>query len=144
MTQLEKIKIRYEKAKNNYLAMHPTLTPVNTAKTYTCGICGKKEIFDIASHMDKHNQEIPEANNYFLSMPYERANRLIQNGIKFIKVLTYTEFAVQTEVTPYNALNFKDNQKLTDCNEVNIKWSAKSKQFKRYFFGIMILIILTF
>ena len=144
MTQLEKIKIRYDRAKSNYLAMHPTLTPVNIQKVYTCGICGKKEIYDITSHMDKHNQEVPEATNYFLSLPYERVNQLIQQGKRFIKVLTFTEFAVQTEVTPFNALNFKDNQKLIDCNDVKIKWSAKSKQFKKYFFGILVIIILTF
>lgn len=144
MTQLEKIKQRYDKAKSNYLAKNPVLTPINTNKLYACGLCGKTNLIDISAHMAIHNQEVPTANNYFLSLPFEKVNSLIRNGKEFIKVLTFGEFAVNTEVTQYNALNFKNGQKLIDCNDQKIKWNKHSKQFKKLFWLLVIGIILTF
>jgi|APIni6443716594_1056825.scaffolds.fasta_scaffold1241954_1 hypothetical protein len=133
MKQFDEKTVPYSKVLETYLINNTVFTPINISIVYTCGICGKPNLIDMTAHIQRHNFNVPEANNYFLSLPYEKVNQLIRNGKQFIKVLTFGEFAVQTEVTDYNALNFKNGQKLVDCDNVRVKWSATSNQFKKVF-----------
>ena len=140
--QIEIIKQKYDRALERYKILHPTLHEISQTRQYTiCGLCGGSVLTsEIKEHMKTHEIVPPSNLVYQLTLPFRVVNGKISKGLKFVKLLClYSDN--QAISVPYNGLNLKDWQKLTDTNDVKIRFSAKKRRFIRTLWVIIILLL---
>jgi hypothetical protein len=150
MKEIDKIKKHYSIALENYRINNPVLHPAELEKRYICDLCGGSvKSSDLSEHMQKHELFPPPNLLYQLCEPFKIVNGKIANGAKFIKLLWIKsttreqEFPYgHAESVPYNALNLQDWTKVTDTEEVRIRWSAKKQRFIRTLWFLIVLILI--
>ena len=141
--EIERIKENYNRAYKVYRAKNPILQAVNTeSKTITCGLCGASVLTsEITEHTQLHEIAPPTGLKYQLTLPFRIVNGKLSRGAKFVKLLVlYSNDKAVT--TNYNGLNLPDWHKLTDCDEVTIRYSAKKNRFIRALW-VLVVILLT-
>lgn len=140
MRQIEIIKQKYDRALERYKVLHPTLNEINNSRQFTlCGLCGGSVLTtEIKEHMLTHEIAPPANLVYQLTLPFHKVNGKIANGIQFVKLLVLYSGDSAISV-PYNGLSLQDWQKLTDVNDVKIRFSAKKRRFVRTLWIVIIL-----
>ena len=145
MTQLDKIKNRYARARQLYLARHPNLIPISPQKVYVCGLCGRANVWDMQSHMQTHMETPPAGLRYLIPMQFERANRKLRDGMQFIRLLVInvdTDELDENYPVGWNVLMLSHKSRVTDIDGKSMHWDKKRRKF-RYWFWICILVMVT-
>lgn len=141
--EIERIKENYNRAYKVYRAKNPILQSVNTgSKTITCGLCGSTVLTsEITEHLQLHELLPPPGLKYQLTLPFRIVNGKLSRGAKFIKLLVL--YSSDKAITSnYNGLNLPDWHKLTDADEVTIRYSKKKNRFIRALW-VLVVILLT-
>ena len=140
--EIERIKENYNRAYKVYRAKNPILQAVNTeSKTIICGLCGSTvPTLEIAEHMQLHELLPPPGLKYQLTLPFRIVNGKLSRGAKFIKLLVL--YSSDKAITSnYNGLNLPDWHKLTDADEVTIRYSKKKNRFIRALWVLVVMLL---
>ena len=140
--EIERIKENYNRAYQVYRAKNPILQEINTeVKKITCGLCGSSvPTEEINEHMQLHEVQPPTGLKYQLTLPFRIVNGKLSRGAKFVKLLVL--YSSDKAVTSnYNGLNLPDWHKLTDCDEVTIRYSAKKNRFVRALWVLAVILL---
>ena len=140
--EIERIKENYNRAYKVYRAKNPILQAVNTeSKTITCGLCGSTVLTsEITGHMQLHELLPPPGFKYQLTLPFRIVNGKLSRGAKFVKLLVLysTDKAITSNC---NGLNLPDWHKLTDADEVTIRYSKKKNRFIRALWVLALMLL---
>jgi len=131
MKEIIKVKEKYSLILENYQRDNSALNYNYRPILKFCHLCrGTVKFDDYEGHMQAHEIKPPVNLTYQLTLPFRFINGKIRRGTKFIKLLVLYSKDEAFSV-PYNGLNLVDWTKLTDTEEVTIRWSTKKKQFVR-------------
>mgnify|MGYP006909289725 CR=1 FL=1 len=140
--EIERIKENYNRAYKVYRAKNPILQDVNKErKTIVCGLCGANvNTSEISDHIAAHETPPPANLVYQLTLPFRIVNGKLSRGAKFIKLLCLYS-SDKGFLTTYNAVNLPDWHKLTDCDNVTVRYSRRKNRFIRALWMMIILML---
>lgn len=139
MKETDTIKEKYSKILENYRVNNPVFNIDYCPIKQICNLCGATVPGnELQEHIYNHTLLPPANLIYQLTLPFEVINRKIIEGAKFVKLLVLNN-NLEFESLPYNGLNLPDWQKLTDIDDVPVRWSKRKQQFINSFLDFILI-----
>jgi hypothetical protein len=130
MKEIVKVKEKYSVILENYRMNNSVLSYKYRPIIKFCLLCGGTVKYDdYYSHMQSHEIMPPQDLTYQLTLPFRAVNGKINKGLQFVKLLSIVNNKGYS--VPFNGLNLANYTKLTDTNDVTVRYSAKQKKFIR-------------